>query len=335
MDPVTHALASVALSRAGLNKKNRLATPLLMASGLVADLDLLSYFGGANAYFRVHRTWGHSILGSFALAVLVAAVFSRLAGQKGQAPLRFGQALGLCVIGAGAHLLLDLGNPAGVQLLWPLQTKWMAWDLLRELDPWILFIFLTGLLVPGLFRLVSEEIGDRKKGKGAHRGAIAALVLVVLYIGARGVLHSRAIDTLLSREYHRAAPERAGAFPLSASPLNWRGVIATANTFEEVEVSFAPGGYFDPDRSLTHYKPEPSPALEAAESAATVQGFMGFAQFPLASLDRTEDGYHFELRDLRFAPSPGSLPEVIAVVDLDSHLRITKEGLRFEGSAER
>jgi membrane-bound metal-dependent hydrolase YbcI (DUF457 family) len=335
MDPVTHALTSVALSRAGLSKTARFATPMLVVSGLVADLDLLSYFAGPSAYSHAHRTWGHSLVGSFVLALVVAAAFSRLADRKGQAPLPFARALGLCAIGAGAHLLLDLGNPAGVRLLWPLRGKWIAWDLLRDLDPWILFVLLAGLLLPGLFHLVSEEIGDRREGKGPLRGAIAALIIVILYIGARSVYHSRAVDLLLSSEYHGAVPEAAGAFPLSTSPLNWRGVVATANTFEEIEVSFAPGSYFDPDHSLTHYKPEPSPAIEASQSAPIVERFMGFAQFPLASLDRIEDGYHFELRDLRFAPSPGSLPEVIAVVDLDTSLRVTREKLQYETPAQR
>jgi hypothetical protein len=267
--------------------------------------------------------------------MIVAAAFWRLADRKGVAPLSFYRAVGLCVIGAGAHLLLDLGNPAGAQLLWPFQAKWIAWDLLRELDPWILFVLLAGLLLPGLFHLISEEIGERRKGKGAHRGAIAAVIIVILYIGARGVYHSRAVDLLLSRDYHGAVPEAAGVFPLSASPLNWRGVIVTANTFEEIEVSFAPGSYFDPDRSLTHYKPETSPALEAAQSASVVTRFMGSDQFPLASLDRVEDGYHFELRDLRFAPGPGSLPQVIAVVDLNASLRVIHEELKYEGSTQR
>ena len=335
MDPVTHALTSVALSRAGLNKTTRLAMPMLVVSGLAADLDLLSYLAGPSAYSHAHRAWGHSLVGSFVLALVVAAVFTRLANRKGPAPLRFARALGLCVIGAVAHLLLDLGNPAGVQLLWPFRAKWLAWDLLRDLDPWILFVLLAGLLLPGLFHLVSEEIGDRREGKGPHRGAIAALTIVILYIGARGVYHSRAVDLLLSREYHGAMPEVAGAFPLSASPLNWRGVVATANTFEEIEVSFAPNSYFDPDRSLTHYKPEPSPALGTAENTPVVERFMGFAQFPLAGIEHVEDGYHFELRDLRFTPSPGSLPAVIAVVDLDASLRITSEKLQYETPAQR
>ncbi len=333
MDPLTHALTSVALSRAGLNKTARLATPMLVVSGLAADFDLLSYFAGPSTYFDAHRAWGHSLVGSFALALVVTAAFTRLANRKGERP-PFARALGLCIIGAGSHLLLDLGNRAGVQLLWPFRAKWMAWDLLRELDPWILFVLLAGLLLPGLFHLVSEEIGDRRKGKGPHRGAIAALAIVILYIGARSVYHSRAVDLLLSREYHGAVPEAAGAFPLSTSPLSWRGVVATANTFEEIEVSFAPSSYFDPDRSLTHYKPEPSPALEAARSAPIVQRFINLAQFPLATLDRVEEGYHFELRDLRFVPSPGSLPEVVAVVDLDTSLRVTRETLQFETSAK-
>jgi len=39
MEPVTHALTSIALGRAGLNKITRAATPMLLFSGLIADVD--------------------------------------------------------------------------------------------------------------------------------------------------------------------------------------------------------------------------------------------------------------------------------------------------------
>ncbi len=312
MEPVTHALTSLALSRAGLNRTARRATWILLAGGLLPDLDLLSLLLGPRYLLRWNGALTHSLLGCGILVFLIALAFWLADRKHPKEPLRFSRALLLAGIGAAAHLLLDLADSFGIQLLWPFREKWFAGYWAQMVDPWILLLLLLGLLLPGLFRLVSEEIGERKK-KRAGRGAIVWLALVVLYLAGRGLLHSRAIDQLLAREYHGAAPVATGAFPTSASPLVWRGVVATANTLEEVEVPFTPGSYFDPERSVTHFKPEASPALEAANGTATAQRFLRFARFPLASLERTEGGWHFELRDLRFARGASALPAVIAV----------------------
>lgn len=337
MEPATHALVSLALSRAGLDRATRLATPLLIVSGMAADLDLLSYFGGAGAFLRIHGTLFHSLLGSAALMCILAGL-ACLADRRWHAKsnppaLRFSSALLVCAIGGASHLLLDLCGSHPIRILWPFSNRWRAWDFAPLVDPWLLFLLLAGLLVPALFRLISEEIGDRKKARRTPRGAMLTLILVAAYLGGRGYLHSRAVDILLSREYHGSWPLAAGAFPSSASPLEWRGVVSTDNTLESVGVSFAPGSQFDPDRSLTHYKPEASPALHAAERTETAQRFVAYARFPLATLDRLEDAYRFELRDLRSpAQSPG-FGDIIAIVDLDAQLRVTREEFRFASTA--
>jgi inner membrane protein len=335
MEPVTHALTSIALSRAGLERSSRLAVWILLAGGLLPDLDLFGLLLGPRFALRINGTLTHSLLGVSALVVLIALVFSMYGKKFLDAPIRFSRALLLAAVGAAAHLLLDLTDSYGVQLFWPFYSKWYAWFFTQMIDPWILILLIAGLLLPGLFRLVSEEIGERKRSRASARWAIAALALLGVYVGARGVLHARAIELLLGREYHGSVPFSAGAFPSSASMLTWHGVVATANTLEEVEVPFGPASYFDPDRSLTHYKPEPSPALDAAENSDVARRFLLFARFPLAGIEKTEDGYHFELRDLRFASSPGILPTLVAVVDLNSQLQVTHQEFRFEDSSSR
>jgi len=124
MDPLTQVLASVALSRAGLNRITRLATPILIATALAPDLDLLSSFGGADAYLRFHRTLFHSVAGGgiLAIAIAVAAFVARHGLQPNTIgpEFRFRRALLVSFIGIGFHVLLDLINSSGVQLLWPL-----------------------------------------------------------------------------------------------------------------------------------------------------------------------------------------------------------------------
>src|ERR1700758_4531186 len=158
MDPLTHALTSIALGRAGLNRITRAATPMLIVSGLIADVDWVTRIGGADEFLRGHRTGTHSLIGTVVIVVAVAGV-SWLVGRKyPRFAVGFLVALAICAIGAGMHLFLDILNGYGLKLLWPLSEKWYAWDLAYPVDSWILFFLLAGLLLPELFRLVLEEI---------------------------------------------------------------------------------------------------------------------------------------------------------------------------------
>lgn len=328
MEPVTHALTSLALARSGLQNKTRLATPMLVASGVAADLDLLSRIGGADIYLHIHRTLLHSVLGSVVVAVVIAAVFVWFSRKDPQNAVPFQGALVICLIGAGVHLLLDLCTSSGEQLLWPFHAKWFALDWLAWLDPWILFLLLAGLLVPSLLRMVSEEIGERRKKK-PNRGAIVALVLVAIFICGRAALHSKAVDMLFSREYHGAVPDTVGAFPTAGSPFIWRGVVDSTFRMEALNVSLVPGSYFDPERTDTHFKPEGSPVLDAAQQTPLAERFIRYARFPIASIEKREYGYHVVIRDLRFPPNSGGWDNIIAVVDMDSELHVQIEQMQF------
>ncbi|MGB6483634.1 MAG: metal-dependent hydrolase [Candidatus Acidiferrales bacterium] len=333
MDPVTHALVSATLDRAGLRRVSASTMLILVVSGTAADLDLLSYAGGASAYFHYHNTVLHSILGSAALAVAIAAAFCIFGRGPQRQRLRFGRVLLLCAIGAGIHLLLDCLGAEGVQLFWPFHVRWFALDLLPQIDPWILGVLLAGLLLPALFRMVSEEIGERRKKRTVSKGAAAALVLMVLYIGWRSLLHQRAVQTLMAHDYHGAAPLGAGAFPDSVSPFLWRGVVATSNTVEQISVPVESADEFHADSSLTNYKPEDSLALDVARRTLFAKQFLQYARFPLAELQSIPNGSLVTLRDLRFPPDADTLENMRAVIELDGQLHVRSEEIEFAGEA--
>lgn len=334
MDPVTHALVSATLDRAGLRRITPNAMLILVISGTAADLDLLSYFGGAGTYFHYHFAVLHSIVGSAILAIVLTMVFRAFGPRASQSQAsRFAPILLLCAVGTGVHLLFDCLGADGVQLFWPFRERWFALDLLPQIDPWILAAIIVGLLLPALFRLVSEEIGERKKKKTVSKGAVAACVVIALYVGARGVLHQRAMQTLMAHDYHGAAPLIAGAFPDSVSPFLWRGVVETANTIEQVSVPLSSGDEFRPDSSLTNYKPESSPALDAARHALLAKQFLAYARFPFADTQTIPNGKLVTIRDLRFAQDSDSPQNVCAMIELDGELHIRSEEIDYAGSA--
>ena len=312
---------------------------MLLVSGVSADLDYLSYFAGPATFLRFHRTLLHSLIGSALVAFASAAAFfllSRIFKSKdltsipnsAQPGFAFGVALLFCAIGACSHILLDLVSGIGVQLFWPFRAGWIDHELTTSLDPWILALLVIALLLPELLKLVGEEIGEQKKITRGRGTAIVALALLVLYIGARGALHKQAVDLLSSREYNGKPPLASAAFPLAATPFTWRGVISTDATVEELRVSL-PGRDFDTDRSFVRYKPEPSPALDAGENTQVAKTFLAYARIPFASITPIEDGYRFELRDLRFAAGDTSPENIVARVDFNHNLQIQSEELRF------
>jgi inner membrane protein len=335
MEPVTHALTSIALGRAGLNRITRAATPMLLVSGLIADVDWVTRLGGAATFLRGHRTITHSLVGTAAIIAAVAASCWLIGRKYPRFAVGIFPALAICAIGAGVHLLLDMLNGYGVKLLWPFSPKWYAWDLADSVDSWILFFLLAGLLIPELFRLVLEEIGSKPKRHGRQRGAIVGLVFVALVIAGRLYAHQRAIALLDSREYRGQTPLVVAAFPKPSNPLVWSGVVETDNAVINLEVPLGPGREFDPELADVHFKPTSSVTLKNAVSNSTAIEFLNFARFPLASVQPEGDGFQVRLRDMRFASELAGRRGIIAVIDLNAQSLVIGEHLEFDDSPSR
>src|SRR6266850_3104389 len=263
MDLLTHALASYSLKRAAFPRASRSATIATLIAGTIADLDSLSKFAGASAFLTFYRTYFHSLLAALLFSVLFTLPFllrKHPPTDKQTSPLPiFLAALAAAVL----HLLMDLCQSTGVELFWPFSSRRFALDWVAPLDLWILGILLAGILLPALSGLVTEEIGAKSKGPKGRIGASVALAGILLYFGARAILHGNAVAAAQSRTYRGESPRRVAAFAESGSPLRWRAIVETESALHEVEVEVGPAAKFDPDSARTSYKPEPSPALDA------------------------------------------------------------------------
>lgn len=316
---------------------------MLVTSGVAADLDFASYFGGPEAFLKYHHAVLHSILGCAVMSGVIAALFcvadragrAKDNGDSGVARLGFPAAFCVCVVGAAVHDILDVASGAGVRLLWPFRGNWQSWDLLTNLDVWILILLAAGLLLPKLARMVSEEIGERKRDAPGRLAAVITLILLGLYIGGRGMLHSRATELLRSRDYHGQPPQSAGAFPASSNPFAWRGLVSTVGAIDEINVSLLPGATFDPERALAHYKPEESAAITAAQKTAEATLFLTYARFPLATVEPQDPGFEVTIRDLRFPARDGSLDNIVADVEVDANSQITEQRMRYARASRR
>jgi membrane-bound metal-dependent hydrolase YbcI (DUF457 family) len=330
MDPLTHALASYALKRAAFPRAPRSTTIAMLIAGTIADIDVLSKLAGPSAFLTLYRTYFHSFLAAIAFSLLVTLPFllrKREPKDERPSPLPvFAAALAASVL----HLLIDLCQSTGLELLWPFSPRRFALDWLPQADLWILGVLLAGILLPALSRLVTEEIGAKSKGPRGKVGASLALAGMLLYVVLRFVLHGNALATLESRTYRGESPRKAAAFPESSSPFRWQGIVETASALHEVEIEVGPATSFDPDSAITSYKPEPSPALDAARDTPAARRFLQVARFPKATVEKTPDSFRILLRAFPYSGDSSSGSRVEALIITDPTGKILSQELTWD-----
>jgi inner membrane protein len=330
MDPLTHALASYTLKRAAFPRAPRSTTIAVLIAGTVADIDSLSKFAGPSAFLTLYRTYCHSLPAALLFSLLVTFPFLlRRSGppEKQTSPLPlFIAALAASLL----HLLMDFCQSAGVELFWPFSPRRFALDWVAPLDLWILAILLAGIFLPALSGLVTEEIGAKSKGPRGKVGASLALATTILYFVLRFVLHANALTAIESRTYRGESPRKAAAFPESASPFRWHGIVETESALHDFEMEVGPATSFEPDAAVTSYKPEPSPALDAARDTAVARRFLQVARFPKATVEKTPDGFHITLRAFPDSRDVSSGLRVHAIINTDSSGKVLSQELAWD-----
>jgi inner membrane protein len=335
MDNITHTLTGVAIAYAGLNRKTRFATLALVIGSNLPDIDILWSFGGSATYLKYHRGITHSILGATILAALLAAVIYYVGNRK-KSPMKTGPPLNarwlflVCWVALEVHVLMDFTNAYGIRLFLPFSHRWYAWDIMYIFDPLLLLVLIACLAVPGLFRLISEEVGAGKPG--FRRGAIFALSFLVLLWGLRSFAHSRVMNMLDSHTYGQENPIAIGAFPSLSNPFQWTGVVETQTAFHIVPADTLSDDV-KPTGNRIFFKPESSPALVAAEHSRTGAIFLDFARFPWANVDDSGEDYKVTIRDLRFYSPRERRPGFVAEIILDRNLNVLSQTFGFAGGS--
>jgi inner membrane protein len=329
VDALTHGLAAYALTRVARPRASRLTTIGAVLAGTAADLDSVAASFGPSAYLACHRTFTHSIVAALAIAatltlVLIFAQQKRVA--KDSLRLIFATTAGASLL----HLAMDLCQNDGAEALWPFGPQRYSADWVAHLDLWILLMLVAGVLLPLLLQLVTEEIGAKAKAPRGRTGALLALLAVVFYIGGRAILHGDAVALLESRTYRGELPRRVAAFAESDSLLHWHGIVETERALHEFDLNVGTGSSFDSDRGVTSYKPEPSAGLNMARNTEAAQRFLRVARFPKATVEQTNTGFRVEIRDLAQQRDTHSGRNLVAVIELDPHARVTDDQITWD-----
>lgn len=306
------------------------ATAILVLAANIPDLDMAAGLGSPLRYLQYHRGFTHSFAAAPLLAAAVAGLVA-LAVRRRRRPdspglpflPAFLVALGGVLFG---HLFLDWSTSYGTRLLSPFSGRWLAWDAVPIIDPWLLAGLGLAVVLPSFFALISEEIGDRsqRRGRGA---AIFALAFLLAWFGFRGLMHARAAAALDAHIYHGLTPTSIGAFADYRNPFHWHGVVQTSRGWEVADIDVLEE--FDPDTARPYYLPEDSPALEAARATPTARVFVDFARFPYSYAERSDEGYRVVFRDLRFQQNVGGSKAFVASILETPRFQVTAESFSF------
>jgi len=299
------------------------------------DLDVVGEFRNPVFGFAHHRGFTHSFLGLFFVSGLVVGfmyLLWRIGGRKVKDPSRpprWGLLFGFAYLAGVSHILLDFTNNYGVRPFWPFSERWFSWDIVFIADPFLLAFLIVGLVLPAFFKLVSEDIGPRRKTPYGRGGAILALLAMVGLWGVRDFEHRRAINALEARQYEGGNPIQVSAYPYWWSPFRWSGVVETPNFFANLLVdSMTPE--VDPQGEMQiRYKPEETPATLAAKQTYLGRVYLDWAKYPITEtepLDSGQQGYIVRFKDLRFEyPERRGRSVLSAAVVLDKNFKVAGE----------
>ena len=310
------------LARIGLDRWCPRAAALLMIASNAPDADIAMRMVDSITYLDYHRHLTHSL--GFAPAVAIVPMLLVRLFSRG--PFPYLRSFIVSLLGVLVHLAFDATNMYGIRLALPSSAKWYQLDAISVVDPWIMLVLLLCVSAPAISKLVNSEIGS--KGGPGRGWAAFALSFILIYTGARAMLHQRAIAALESRMYLGEDPKRVAAWPTPFNPFRWTG-YAEGNTFQTMH-DLNLNDEFDPLAGRIFYRPENTAALDAARNTSTVERYLRFAQYPIwriTPLAEPQGALRVEVADLRFGQPP-ALRFVVTVV-LDQNLRVMSEEFRF------
>lgn len=284
MDPLTHGLAGAVIRQLGFKRKGALG--VLVLSSLAPDLDYVTMLWGPEAFLKYHRGISHGVLALLAFSLLVGLVLRR----KGFVYYSF-----IAFLGYSFHMLLDLTDQYGTSILAPLDWQRQSLGLTFVVDPYISAFFVLAVLLALL------------DGRKARAWALAALLLLVSYLGVRDYFHDRTEDFL------RAKMDRyiCTLSPLPTDVMRWWFV---AESGDRVKVGFADlllGRVYVQDT----YVRQDGPAVRRSREEKIVRAFLESARFPYAEVQRQGEKVVVTWKELAYAFGRGRHFEARVVMD--------------------
>ena len=322
MDIGTHALASLALSRAIFPRAPKLLWAFTIPAGVIADVDAFSALISPSAYLGWHRTYTHSLSASLIITCIFGAAYRVWASRELISRLHAGTLFVAVLLAQWLHLAMDAAQWQGVELFWPVNPARMAMDWLPTIDPWIVTILIAAILLPEFFHLIGAEIGAKDKRPRGYIGAIVGLIMVASYVGLRADLHATAVAQMQNRSYAGELPRQVAAFSDFVSLVTWQGVADTESALHLVTMHINNSRRSSLDPGINLFKPEANPLLQAAQATEAAKHFLRVARFPKATVQKMDTGSEVQIRDLRYGAAGEVKREPMVTIDFDPSRKI-------------
>lgn len=237
------------------------------------DLDIIFRLKGKGSYFRNHRGMSHSLpalpLWGFIITSLTYPFF------QGSSFIHLFLWTFLAVMG---HVFFDLFNVHGTQILLPFSRKWITFDSIPLMDPYILILHSIGFGLLPFFN--------------------AGKTFLVIYLFIFLYLAIRILSALLTKRHlqnHFLNAVRIKLIPLTAM-FKWDIIIETNN-------DFLFGVYSKGNLYIEHTlsKKTDFPALVSdSRHDPTISDFIASTHYAYPFVSVRKSGYFVFWKDLRF-----------------------------------
>jgi inner membrane protein len=293
MEPVTHFLTGACIGRAGLNRRTAYATLAATLAAEAPDMDILWPYSGPVAGLEHHRGITHTFVAApvMALAItgfvwlidwLLNRIFqSRRGNLKERQPIRWLWVYAAAFIADLSHLLLDWTNNYGLRPFFPFNPRWYSGDLVFIAEPVLWALLLSALIVPALLGLADREIGARRPRFRGRGWAIAALSGMVILWCWRWAEHAAARNLVEAAQVTPTPIRRIALQPYPINPWRWHALLETETTWQTAEVDTRSGQVVSDSRVDSLFKPQDTPAIEAAKRTRLGQVYLDWSQWPV------------------------------------------------------
>jgi inner membrane protein len=310
MDIVTHGLIGATLSGLFLKRIDpAVAAVTLIGSSVIPDIDYVVRFWGMTDYLKHHRGITHSILGVIALSLILASIvkiFSRSTS--------FWTILSLCLLGSFIHILFDLTNAYGTQILLPFTKHRYHLDWLMLIDIPIFFLLILGSILVWIKRPYSFQV------------ATIVFVIIALYIGFRAVMQAEAETWVKNYPLQNEQKIKSGAYPafFPPTPFKWWTVMETKDAFYTGNLNLLNS---DKSNLVRLEKVPENEWVQIAKQTKTARVFLDFAKYPHLEVYQKDGNRVVEWDDLTFAlfDRKGFLARVV----ISENKKILSESFRY------
>lgn len=270
MDPISHVLFGRVLI--ALDRRQRLGPHTVAAcllGSIAPDMDGIVAFFRWDLYLRVHQGGTHSLLGSLAIAMAVAAVVHVFTRDG-----HFSLLVAASWIGALSHLAFDLFSGASLRLAWPLFGLQLSVPLVAMADPWLVTICIAGALTLWVRR--------RKMAKTA----LGVVLVIAAFLALKGAL------MIIALSHWNTA---RGSEPIisHAVEAEW-GSLTEWNVFDRTSHALRRWGVNASNKNSTLLfslaLPPDSSIVAASMSLDTVRNFLSVHQLGFAVVMPLENG---------------------------------------------